>query len=135
MVPIKGVHSIYRHQYCGSSIITPPSHRNSSPMLVSPLHSQRPHLGDASLLFEEENVRIFHSSLREVRKLAARKLNLTFRFTEENNYTIVESFLTHAFKRKRTLSATEIADRLDMDYADVREALARMIKEGKLGVK
>jgi predicted ArsR family transcriptional regulator len=72
---------------------------------------------------------VFHASISEGRKSVH-----VFKFVTDD-YMVVESFLQEAFKRKRSLSASDIADALEMDYEDVREALARMIKEGKLGVK
>jgi len=63
-----------------------------------------------------------------------RKHRGTFKLVADN-YSVVHTFLQKTFKRRRSVSASDIADALGMDYADTREILARMIKEGKLGLK
>lgn len=73
---------------------------------------------------------IFHLSITEARKVVG-----GFKFVSDDDYSIVESFLIKTFKKKKLLSASAIADALGMDYGDLREVLARMIMEGKLGVK
>jgi hypothetical protein len=77
---------------------------------------------------EDPVERIFHSPIDKGRRSAA-----VFKFVDD--YGVIESFLQKAFKRKRSVFASDIADALEMDYGDVREALALMIKEGKLGIK
>lgn len=72
---------------------------------------------------------IFYTSVTEPRRSAG-----GFKFVDDD-YVIIESFLSKAFKHKQSLSASDIADALEMDYGDVREILARMIREGKLAVK
>jgi hypothetical protein len=73
--------------------------------------------------------RIFHTPHGETGKPAS-----IFKFVDDD-YMAVELFLQKVFKKKKSLSASEIADALEMDYGDVREVLGRMIKEGKLAVK
>ncbi len=51
------------------------------------------------------------------------------------DYSDVEHFLREAFRKRQSVYASDVADALGMDYSEVREILARMIREGQLGVK
>jgi predicted ArsR family transcriptional regulator len=53
----------------------------------------------------------------------------------DRDYSTVESYLRHAFKNRASLYASDVADALGLEYATVREIIARMIKEGKLTAK
>ena len=120
------VHAIFAHRYVESYLHHP--HPSRVAPRITPFSSQKPHL-TAFPSMEEPVERIFHSSIDERRKSVA-----VFKFVDDD-YGVIESFLQKAFRRKQSLSASDIADALEMDYGDVREALAHMIKEGKLGIK
>lgn len=95
---------------------------------IIPITPNVPHMTEFDSM-DDPYAGISHSSLTEARKVIG-----GFKFVHDD-YSIVESFLIKTFKKRKILSASDIADALDMDYGDVREVLARMIKEGKLGVK
>jgi len=120
------VHAVFTHRYAESYLHHP--HRPRAASRIIPFAPQKPHLTVFPCV-EDPVERVFHASISEGRKSVH-----IFKFVADD-YMVVESFLQKAFKRKHSLSAGDIADALEMDYGDVREALARMIKEGKLGVK
>lgn len=63
-----------------------------------------------------------------------RKSNAGYRLVDDD-YFAVESFLSKSFKRKASISASDVADALRMEYGTVREIIAQMVDKGKLGVK
>ena len=121
-------HSIQIHRYdmrFHSETIPRP---DSYPRIGLLEHHPRPHL-TAFLSADDSAERIFHKSISEVKRSTG-----GFKFMDDN-YLVIESFLRDQFKKKQSLSAASIANALAMDYGEVREVLAMMIKEGKLGVK
>jgi hypothetical protein len=121
------VHSIFTHKYV-SSFQHEPYHSRYY-RRITPLVPQKPHLTAFPAITDDPTTRIFHAPMSEARRSAS-----VFRFVNSDHFAI-ESFLRKAFAKKRSMSASEIADSLGMDYGEVREVLARMISEGKLGVK
>lgn len=121
------VHSVFAHRYDVSFQSEPIRHSELHPRFT-PFAPQRLHL-TAFPFMENPAERMFHTSITE-----ARKYTDVFKFMDDD-YSAVETFLRKTFKTKRPISASDIADALGMDYGNVREVLARMIREGKLGVK
>jgi len=71
-----------------------------------------------------------------MKKVATRKrAAAVLRYVVDRDYSAVESYLRHAFKNKASLYASDVANALGLEYATVREVIARMIKEGKLMAK
>jgi len=73
----------------------------------------------------------FASHLRIIRK---QRIGLSFTMLDENYSTVLE-YLGHAFKRRASLRASDVAEALGMDYGTVREIIAKLIDEGKLKAK
>jgi len=128
MMRSTAVHAVFAHKYIGSHPHHPHPSRLASHPRTIPVTPHRPHLTDS---LENDYVQriLLHPLIRERRRSTP-----VLKFIDDN-YMVIESFLQESFRRKQSLSASDIADALDMDYGDVRETLARMIKEGKLGVK
>jgi len=118
------VHSVFAHRYAG---FDQPYHFRQHPR-IAPFEPRR---NDVTMFHavEESFTEILHASVSE-----ARKSMDTFKLVNED-YSNVEYFLRKAFRKKQSLYASDVADALGMDYGEVREILARMIREGKLGVK
>jgi len=126
MISSSRTHVVFGHRYAGASRFDPIKHPRPYARL-GPLKPNGPRIESVPFL-EEPLIKDFRISIRETRGKGG------FKFLDED-YSTVESYLRKAFKKKASLHVSDVADALGMDYGTVREMIALMINEGKLGVK